>query len=88
MRAFLMCLEGGFVPKQLVEQELCRIFLRARDQEQSCAFLALRLGQEAIENRGDLVGLAFPGFPLRDDQKPAAIDGFADRFRCPLHIGP
>src|SRR5271170_5032479 len=33
MRALLMCLEGGLVAEQLIEQELRGIFLRPRDQE-------------------------------------------------------
>jgi hypothetical protein len=38
----------------------------------------LRLGQEARQNIGDPVGLSLPGFPLRDDQQAAAVDGLAD----------
>src|SRR5262249_30823593 len=50
VRALLMRLEGGLVAEQLVEQELRRIVLGPRDQEQLDAFLALRLGQEAVED--------------------------------------
>src|SRR5438445_682866 len=78
MRALLMRLESGFVAKQFVEQELCGIFFRSGNQEQLCARLALCLRQEARQNIGDPVGLSFPGFPLRDDQQPAAVDGLAD----------
>src|SRR5436190_24095716 len=74
MRALLMRLESGFVAKQFVEQELCGIFFRSGNQEQLCARLALCLRQEARQNIGDPVGLSFPGFPLRDDQQPAAVD--------------
>src|SRR5258706_13607359 len=75
MRALLMRLEGGFVTKQFVEQELCGIFFRSGNQKQLCAGFALRLRQEARQNIGDPVGLSFPGFPLRDDQQSAALDG-------------
>jgi len=64
MRAFLMCLEGGFVAEEFVEQELCGIFLCPGDQEQLCAGFALRLGQEARQNIGDPIGLSFLGLPL------------------------
>lgn len=64
-----MRLERRFVLEQFVEQELCRIVLAAADQEQLGAGVFLRLGQEAVEDCRDLVGLAFLGFPLRDDQK-------------------
>src|SRR5689334_24067804 len=56
VRALLMRLERGLVAEQLVEQELRRIVLGARDQEQHCACLALRFGQEAVEDGGHLVG--------------------------------
>src|SRR5713101_1136805 len=78
MRALLMRLESGFVAKQFIEQELCGIFFRSGNQEQFCAGFALRLRQEARQNIGDPVGLSFPGFPLRDDQQAAAVDGLAD----------
>src|SRR5262249_24286974 len=85
MRAFLMRLEGGLIAEQFVEQELRGIVLAARDQEQLYARLALRLRQEVVENGGHLVRLALLGLPLRDDEKAAAVDGFADRFlRCVL----
>src|SRR5262249_43569763 len=88
MRAFLMRLEGGFIGEQFVEQELRGIVPASRDQEQLYAGLALRLRQEAIENRGRLVGFALLGLPLRDDEKAAAVDGFADRLlRCVLVHG-
>ena len=88
MRALLMRLEGGLVAEQFVEQELCRIFLRPSDQEQLCAGLALRLGQETRQDVGDPVGLSFLGFPLRDDQQSAAVDGLADaRVDCILIHG-
>src|SRR6516165_4564994 len=80
MRALLVRLEGRLVAEQLVEQELRRIVLGARDQEQLYAGLALRLGQEAIENGSHVIGLAFLGLPLRDNEKAAAVDGLADRF--------
>jgi len=82
MRALLMCLEGGFVAEEFIEQELRRILLCARDQEQLRAGLALRFGQEARQDIGDPVGFALLGFPLRDDQKAAAGDGIAD---VPVH---
>jgi hypothetical protein len=66
--ALLVRLKGHFVAEQLVEQELRRIFPGPRDQEQFCSFLALRFGQEAIQDRGDPVGFALLRFPLRDDQ--------------------
>src|ERR1700751_5661945 len=72
VRALLVRLEGGLVAEQLVEQELRRIVLGARDQEQLCARLALRLGQEARQDVGNAVGFAIPGLPLRDDEKTAA----------------
>src|ERR1700759_4477867 len=78
VRRFLMRLEGGLVTEQLVEQELRRIVLGARDQEHHGAFLALRLGQEAVEDAGDLVGLAVLGLPLCNDQKSAPAHGVAD----------
>src|SRR5260370_41881843 len=58
MRAFLMRLEGGLVAKQFVEQELCGILPCPGDQEQLCAGLALRFGQEARQNVGDPAGLS------------------------------
>src|SRR5439155_21354000 len=78
MRAILMRLEGGFVAEQFVEQKLSRIFLCPRDQEQFCAGLALRLGQEARQDIGDPVGLSFVCFPLRDDQQAATGGDVAD----------
>src|SRR6266481_1185584 len=76
MRAVLMGLESGFVAKQLVEQELCGIFLRPG--KQLCSALALSPPQDARQNIGDSVGLSFLGFPLRDDQQAAVVDGLAD----------
>ena len=81
--ALLVRLEGGLVAEQFVEQELRRVILGARDQEQLRAFLALGLGQEAGEDVGDAVGFARLGLPLRDNQQATARDGLADvPFHC------
>src|ERR1700722_12655865 len=78
MRAFLVRLEGGLVAEQFVEQKLRGIFPCLADQEQLGARFALRLWQKAAQDTGHLVGLSFAGFPLRDHQQAAALDGIAD----------
>ncbi len=84
-----MRLERRFILEQFVEQELRRIVLAAADQEQLGAGVLLRLGQEAVENLRDLVGLSFLGFPLRHDQKARCVDRVADgscAHRIVLHL--
>src|SRR5215831_7115685 len=80
MSALLMRLERGFVAEQLVEQELRGIFSRPADQEQFRAFLALRLGEEARKNVGNLVGLSLLCLPLRDHQQAAVADSLVHGF--------
>src|SRR5262245_36967706 len=97
VRAVLMRLEGGFIAEQLVKQELCRILLRAADQEQFYSGLALRLRDKVPQDLGDPVRLSLPGFPLRHDQKTLATDRLIDGslVHCllahggtPFRVGP
>src|ERR1700693_5647949 len=78
MRAVLVRLESGLVAEQFVEQKLRGIVPCLADQEQFGAGLALRLGQKAAQNAGDLVGLSLLGCPWRAHQQAAAADGIAD----------
>jgi len=77
----LMRLERGLVAEQFVEQELRRIVLVSGDQEQFGAGFALRLGQEALQDVGDPVGLSLLGLLPRDHQEAAVIDRLVHGLR-------